>query len=107
MSDLQALLARDGGQPEASNEHASMSLIAAEGIVDAYCRGRHKTMSGRYRPGVESVILLVAARIHGNPSQVAINLTVGQMGQSLGKGFNGLTLGEQQILNRYRKTATG
>lgn len=91
----------DGTDPEKAAQHA---LIAAEGVIEAYTRGRH-ARAGAYRPGVRSVVLTAAARILANPGQVSVRVTSGAVTVSKGAGWQGFTLGEQQVLNRYRKRA--
>lgn len=83
---------------------AATALMMAEGLVDAYCRGRHKR-HGLPRPGVEEVIISVAARILANPEQISVREEVGPYNYYRGPGFSGFTLVELSVLNRYRKRA--
>lgn len=83
---------------------ADMALTAAEGLVGAYTRGRHKR-DGDYREGVEAVVLTVAARILANPEQIQVREQVGPYSFLKGEGFSGFTLVERAVLDRYRKTA--
>lgn len=81
------------------------AVVVAEAIVSAYTRDRHKTGTGDYRPGIEAVIGGVARRIVANPSGVAMRETVGPFTRYVEAGFQGFTLAEQHVLNRYRKRA--
>lgn len=83
---------------------AATALMMAEGLVGAYCRGRHER-AGHPRPGVEEVIISVAARILANPEQIQVREQVGPYTMLKGPGFNGFTLVELSVLNRYRKRA--
>lgn len=90
---------------EAARRTAAKALVVANGVVEAYTRGCHVTGNGDYRPGVEGVILTIAARVAANPGQVSYSETAGVFTVSRGKGYQGLTLGEREVLNRYRKRA--
>lgn len=81
---------------------AAESLETIEAMVEGYCRGRHVDDLGNFRPGVEKVIHAAAARLLGNPSQIAWKEQVGAVSSSRMGGFAGFSLGELAILNRYR-----
>lgn len=83
---------------------AATALTIAEGLVNAYTRGRHKR-AGVYRDGVQEVITTVAARILSNPEQVSVREQIGPYSYYKGEGFKGFTLVELAVLNRYRKRA--
>lgn len=83
-------------------DQATAALGMAEGMIAAYCRGRHMRY-GHPRPGVESVTTAVAARILANPEQIAVREQVGPYEYYRGQGFSGFTLVELAVLNRYRK----
>lgn len=83
---------------------AKTALVTAEGLINAYCRGRHKR-AGRYRAGVEEVLTTVAARILANPGQIQTREQVGPYSMLKGVGFSSFTLVELAVLNRYRKRA--
>lgn len=87
---------------EGAEAKASLALTTAEAYVEAYTRGRH-TRGGHLRPGVEAVITTVAARILSNPEQISVREEVGPYVYFKGPGFNGFTLVELAVLNRYRK----
>lgn len=83
---------------------AATALTMAEALVDAYCRGRH-VRAGLRRPGVDAVITAVAARILANPEQIQQREQIGPFTYFKGAGFQGFTLVELAVLNRYRKRA--
>lgn len=87
---------------------AETALSMAEGLVSTYCRGRHKRRgSDTYRPGIQEVIITVAARILANPEQIQQREQIGPYSYFRGNGFQGFTLVELSVLNAYRKRATG
>lgn len=89
-------------------DQAQLALDAATGLVEGYTRGNHRhPVTGDYRPGINTVVLTVAARIAANPGQVQMRDQAGSFSRHRGQGFNGFTLAELAILNRYRKRATG
>lgn len=85
-------------------QQAQQALGMAEALVDAYTRGRYRR-AGKYRPGVEAVITAVAARILENPSQIQVREQIGPYTYFKGNGFQGFTLVELAVLDRYRKRA--
>ena len=85
-------------------QQATQALGMAEALVDAYTRGRHMR-AGHYRPGVEAVITAVAARILENPSQIQVREQIGPYTHFKGNGFQGFSLVELAVLNRYRRRA--
>ena len=101
VADLQAF------DPEgaADEVQADIALKAAEALVESYCRGRHVDVHGDSRPGVDTVVLTVAARLVANPGQVVRRDQAGPFSTHRGEGFKGFTLAEQAVLNRYRKQA--
>lgn len=86
---------------------ATLSVEAATAVVAAYCRDRHVDRAGWPRAGVKAVVLTVAARIAANPSGISRQDTAGSFSTRRSGGFNGFTLAETTILNRYRKRAIG
>lgn len=93
-----------GTQGPNVDAQAAQALTTAKALVSAYCRGREKR-GERYRPGVEEVITMVAARILANPEQISVREQVGPYQMYKAAGFNGFTLVELAVLNRYRKRA--
>lgn len=93
-----------GTQGPNVDAQASTALTTAKSLVGAYCRGREKR-GDKYRPGVEEVVTMVAARILANPEQISVREQVGPYQMYKAAGFNGFTLVELAVLNRYRKRA--
>lgn len=93
-----------GTQGPNVDAQAAQALTTASALVSAYCRGREKR-GDKYRPGVEEVITMVAARILANPEQISVREQVGPYQMYKAAGFNGFTLVELAVLNRYRKRA--
>lgn len=89
----------------AGADMAQVHIDTATALVEGYTRGNHTTPAGVPRPGVESVILTVAARLMANPGQVTRRDQAGSFSTHRGAGFSGFTLAEQAVLNRYRKRA--
>lgn len=86
---------------------AEIAIESATALIESYCRGNHVDKAGNPRAGIETVVLTVAARLAANPGQVSKRDSAGQFTRQRGAGFNGFTLAEQAVLNRYRKRATG
>lgn len=86
---------------------SASSIEVALALIEAHTRGNHLDRFGHYRPGVRGVVLSVAARFLANPGQIITRVTAGGLTISRGVGFQGFTLAEQTVLNRYRKRATG
>lgn len=84
-------------------EAAQQAIAATHGLIDGYTRGRYRDQHGHYRPGIQAVVLTVAARLLANPGQVTTRVQAGTLTVSKGPGFQGFTLAEQLTLNRYRK----
>lgn len=103
VADLQAFTPDDG----ADEDQAQLALDSAVALVAAYCRDRHVTCNGNTRPGIDTVVLTVAARILANPGQVQMRDQAGSFSRHRGTGFSGFTLAELAVLNRYRKRALG
>ena len=93
-----------GAQGPDVDSQAATALTTAQALVGAYCRGREKR-GAEYRPGVEEVIVMVAARILANPEQISVREQVGPYQMYKAQGFQGFTLVELAVLNRYRKRA--
>lgn len=99
------LITFTGAQGPEVEAQARTALTVATGLVDAYCRGRHKRRDDTLKPGVQEVITTVAARILANPEQIQVREQIGPYTMLKGAGFNGFTLVELAVLNRYRKRA--
>lgn len=92
------------GKPDdaATLATAEQAIPIVTVMVKAYVRGR-----GDWEPNdeLEAVIVTASARMVSNPGQLPIDLTTGAFGQSIRGAFQGWTLAELFVLNRYRKRA--
>lgn len=95
------------GATPVSADIAATSVATAEALIGGYCRGCHVDRDGEYRDGIRAVVMTVAARIAANPGQVSIRDSAGEFSRSRGAGFNGFTLAELAVMNRYRRKAVG
>ena len=97
-ADVAALM----GQPDNPDLVAviDQALETIYQLVSAYTRGNGFT-GGVPNPELRAVIRTATARLTANPEQVGS--TVG--GVTTGAGFNGWSLAELAVLNRYRKRA--
>lgn len=95
----------EDGASAPSNEQASQALEVASAMAVAYTRGAGKLPNGMWREGVGEVVLSAAARIVANPSGIQWRNQAGDFSAMRSSGFNGFTLAEQFVLNRYRKTS--
>jgi hypothetical protein len=73
-------------------------------MARAYTRGRGFDDDGPNEE-VAAVITTASARFVGNPKQVSIALTTGPFSMDVRSFFNGWTLAELFVLNRYRRRA--
>lgn len=80
---------------------ANTAVTTITAMVGAYCRGRHKLESGQTRDGIDEVILTAAARLVTNPTGIPYDTG----GVSIRGAFQGFTLVELAVLNRYRVRA--
>lgn len=81
---------------------------AVVGIVTAMARAY--TRGGGFAAGspneeIGAVILAAAARLLAHPRQVQMGEVIGPMSVTHGRGFDGWTVAETYVLNRYRATA--
>lgn len=74
-------------------------------MVKAYTRGNGFT-EGEPDADLESVIISASARMASNPTGLAHDETAGPFSRSIRGAFNGWTLGEMAVLNRYRVRAS-
>lgn len=100
--DVLEFMYPDSQISDAERTQAKHALTMAISVVDNYTRGRHLDATGATRPGVDAVVLTVAARMLANPGQVNATSTTGSVSDQVGRGFQGLTLGETIILDRWR-----
>lgn len=92
------------GKPEdaATLATAEQAIPIVTVMVRAYVRG-----NGDWEPNeeVEAVIVTAAARMVSNPSGLSHDETAGPFTRSVRGAFQGWTLAELFVLNRYRKRA--
>ena len=101
-TDAKADVAQLMGQPDNPDLVAVIdkAMDAIYAMVSAYTRGNGFT-GGVPNKELRAVIQTATARLTANPDQVAS--TVG--GVTIASGFNGWSLAELAVLNRYRKRA--
>ena len=93
------------GPSQPTQQQAETALAIAEATVNAYCRGAGRHVDGTYRDGVGEIVMSVATRILANPSGVQWRNQAGNFSVSRSAGPAGLTIAEQIVLQRYRKTS--
>lgn len=99
-TDVLAFLGHDDTDPDlVAQANTAVATIGA--MVSAYCRGRDKLASGQTRDGIDEVILTAAARLVTNPTGIPYDTG----GVSIRGAFQGFTLVELAVLNRYRVRA--
>lgn len=80
---------------------AEEALPIIKAMAHAYTRGCGFDSAGKMTDGIRAVVITATARLMANPDQVQYR--AGEVSyQSM---FNGWTLAEQFVLNRYRKRA--
>jgi hypothetical protein len=103
VSDLTELLYGASGQAVDSEQGAQV-LATVTQLANAYTRGVGFT-AGTPNADISAVILTAAARLYAHPRQLAVDETVGPDSASFRGGFNGWSVLETIVLNRYRVTA--
>jgi hypothetical protein len=92
------------GQPDdaAIMDTAEQAIPIVTVMVKAYVRG-----TGDWEPNdeLEAVIVTAAARMVSNPGQLPYDTTAGVFTHSVRGAFQGWTLAELFVLNRYRRRA--
>lgn len=73
-------------------------------MAKSYTRGRG-FVDNEPNEEIAAVITAAAARFVSNPAQVSRSESAGSFSQDLRGGFNGWSLAEQTVLNRYRVRA--
>lgn len=101
--DAKGLVTFTGIERPNVEKQAASALQIAESMVNVFTRGRHKDRDGKFRDGIEDVITTAAARILANPEQIEVREQAGPYSMYRGVGFQGFSLAELQVLNRYRK----
>lgn len=81
---------------------AGQHLTIITAMAQAYTRGNGFDDLGEPKDDVAAVLVTATARLMGNPDQT--NYRVGNI--SYQSHFQGWTLAETFVLNRYRRTAT-
>lgn len=84
--------------------NAAAALESAAAMVRAYTRGRGFIADDEPNTEVAAVIVSVAARMVTNPTGLQQTNTTGQFTETIA-GWQGLTLLERLVLDRYRKKA--
>ncbi len=92
------------GQPDdaATLATAEQAIPVVTTMVKAYVRGG---IGWESNDELDAVIVTAAARMVANPSGLPVDDTVGPFSRSVRGAFQGWTLAELFVLNRYRKTA--
>lgn len=92
------------GKPEdaAILATAEQAIPVVTTMAKAYVRG-----GTGWEPNdeIDAVIVTAAARVVSNPRGLPVDVTAGPFTQSLRGAFQGWTLAELFVLNRYRKRA--
>ena len=73
-------------------------------MAKSYTRG-HGFDGNEPNEEIAAVIVTASARLAANPAQLATDQTAGPFSRSIRGGFDGWTLAEQIVLNRYRVRA--
>ena len=73
-------------------------------LAKSYTRGRGFD-GNEPNEEIAAVIVTASARLAANPAQLSSTNTTGPFSQNVVGGFNGWTLAEQYVLNRYRVRA--
>lgn len=74
-------------------------------MVRAYTRGRGFDAYGEANDELAAVITTAAARLAANTAQLATDTTAGPFSRSIRGSFQGWTVAELAVLNRYRVRA--
>ena len=80
---------------------AGEHLTVITSMVKAYTRGQGFDLDGDPNDEIAAVITTATARLMANPEQIAYD----SGSTSVRGGFNGFSLAETFVLNRYRKRA--
>ncbi|HQV19579.1 hypothetical protein RND64_12330 [Gordonia sp. w5E2] len=93
------------GEPTTDTDlmaQAGQAITMASAMCDAYTRGQHVKADGiTTRPGVDAVVQMAAARMLANPEGLRYSTGVVTFNQA----FEGFTLAERIVLDRYRRKA--
>ncbi|MBX9642118.1 MAG: hypothetical protein K2X97_21060 [Mycobacteriaceae bacterium] len=86
-----------------SSPAAAIPIITA--MAKSYTRGRGFNDAGEPNDEIAAVITTASARLADNPRQSSLNHTMADFASDHRTFFNGWTLAEQFVLNRYRVRA--
>ncbi|WCS17541.1 hypothetical protein MML61_22520 [Mycobacterium marinum] len=86
-----------------SSPGAAIPIITA--MAKSYTRGRGFDSNGDPNNEIAAVITTASARLAGNPRQSSLNQVMADFTSDQRSFFNGWTLAEQFVLNRYRVRA--
>lgn len=102
-ADVVALTA---GGDDTAQTVAELVVPLIQTMAKAYTRGHGFDAEGRPNAELAAVITTASARFIANPAQHSGAVTVGPFTHdNRSRGFEGWTLAEQFVLNRYRKRA--
>lgn len=92
------------GQPddEATQATAEQAIPVVTTMVRAYVRGG---ADWETNDELDAVIVTAAARMVTNPGGLPVDESIGPFTRSVRGAFQGWTLAELYVLNRYRRTA--
>ncbi|GJF17765.1 hypothetical protein NGTWS0302_16860 [Mycolicibacterium cyprinidarum] len=104
MAVVAAQVAAFLGKPEdaATEATAEQAIPVVTTMVRAYVRGGD---GWETNDELDAVIVTAAARMVANPGGLAVDEQIGPFTRSVRGAFQGWTLAELFVLNRYRKTA--
>lgn len=97
-ADVSSLLDRQ--QPPVQQAITNITLMAR-----AYTRGNGFNTDGEPNDEIAAVITLAAARLAANAPQLLSTVTVGHRTRTYSSSFQGWTLAERLVLDRYRRKA--
>lgn len=101
-SQVAAFLGRSGDATfTAPAAYAAQTITM---MARAYTRG-NGFVDDEPNDEIEAVIVCAAARLAANTSQLSHSHTAGVFTETFNNGFQGWTLAETMVLNRYRKRA--
>lgn len=84
---------------------AEQSVAVITAMARSYTRDRGFDEDGTPAEAVAAVILTATARLMSNREQLPSDTTAGPFSKRTYAGFNGWSLAETFVLNRYRKRA--
>lgn len=100
MSDLAAFT---GKELNAGQADAVIAVVKA--MAKAYTRGKGFTAAGEPSEDVAAVILSASARLLADTSQIISQQSMGPFAVQFRSGFNGWSVAESFVLDRYRERA--